>query len=253
VNQSARIESPNYVTSSVSLDEPWRRFGWIIPAALLVWAALLTAFALLLETTAPPPPALAPAEVRIIELPPTGGLQGGPAPAKPKTEPVKPRSHVIRRPPTPRAETHRLPKPTAAPEVTPSVNGTAKASAEAPVETGPVKKNAVETPSGGIPGGTGSGTGSGIGSDSGGARAIFAPKPVIPNDLREQVFQAVAVAHFKVSYGGNVQVTLTTPTQSPRLNELLLETLKQWRFFPAMKNGVAIDSEFNVRIPISVQ
>ena len=63
----------------------------------------------------------------------------------------------------------------------------------------------------------------------------------------------MAVAHFQVSYDGQAQVALTTPTQSPRLNELLLETLKQWRFFPAMKNGVAIDSQFDVRIPISVQ
>jgi protein TonB len=97
------------------------------------------------------------------------------------------------------------------------------------------------------------GGGAGVGSDSGGARALFAPKPVIPDDLREQAFHTVAVAHFRVSYDGEVQVTLTRPTESPRLNELLLEALKQWRFFPAMRNGVAIDSQFDVRIPISVQ
>ena len=33
----------------------------------------------------------------------------------------------------------------------------------------------------------------------------------------------------------------------------LLTTLQQWRFFPAMKGGVAIDSAFDVRIPVSVQ
>jgi protein TonB len=71
--------------------------------------------------------------------------------------------------------------------------------------------------------------------------------------LREEAIQTVAVARFKVTYDGQVQVALTTPTESPRLNELLLETLKQWRFFPAMKSGVAIDSQFDLRIPISVQ
>lgn len=34
---------------------------------------------------------------------------------------------------------------------------------------------------------------------------------------------------------------------------LLLDTLKQWRFFPAVRNGIAINSEFDVRIPIAVR
>ncbi len=244
---------------SAYLDESWRRLGWVIPAAVLLWAALLTVFGLLLERTAPPPPELSPAQVRIVELPPAAGLQGGPAApapvtAKPKVEMAKPHPLIsVHRPPIPRARAHHLTKPKVAPEVPPSPNGTAKAPAETPSETGTGNKSAAVGPSGGIPGGEGSGAASGIGSDSGGARAIFAPKPVIPDDLREQAFQTLAVAHFKVSYDGQVQVTLTTPTESPRLNALLLETLKQWRFFPAMKDGVAINSEFDVRIPISVQ
>jgi len=82
---------------------------------------------------------------------------------------------------------------------------------------------------------------------------MYAPKPVIPDSLREEAFQTVAVARFKVTYDGQVQVTLITPTENPQLNELLLETLKGWRFFPAMKSGVAIDSQFDLRIPISVE
>lgn len=244
--------------SHAYLDEPWLRLSWIVPAALALWAALLTAFALLLERTAPPPPALAPAEMRIIELPPTGGLQGGPAPAsapaRPKPELARPKPHVrIHRPPV-RVKPRHLPRPKAVPELPPSANGTAKRATEAPPSGTTAGKRAPASPgSGGVSGGTGSGTGAGIGSDSGGARAVFAPKPVIPDALRRQVFRAVAVAHFQVSYDGQVRVTLTTPTQSPRLNELLLATLKQWRFFPAMKNGVAVDSQFDVRIPISVQ
>lgn len=235
------------------LDEPWLRLSWVVPVALMLWAALLTAFAMLLERTAAPPPLLAPAELRIIQLPPTSGLQGGPAPAsapaKPKPELVRPHPHIrIHRAPV-RIRPHHIPK--AVPELSPSANGTARHAAKAPAVAG---KRAPAAPShAGVSGGTGSGAGAGLGSDSGGARAVFAPKPVIPDALRRQVFRAVAVAHFLVSRNGQVQVTLTTPTQSPRLNELLLETLKQWRFFPAVKNGVAVDSQFDVRIPISVQ
>ena len=94
---------------------------------------------------------------------------------------------------------------------------------------------------------------SGIGSESSGARAIYSPAPEIPENLRDQPLQTVAVAHFKISYDGQVQVSLITPTENPELNQILLDTLKQWRFFPAIKSGIAVDSQFDVRIPISVQ
>src|SRR5208282_4657623 len=96
-------------------------------------------------------------------------------------------------------------------------------------------------------------SGVGIGTYTVGARAIYAPTPVIPDDLREDVIQTEAVARFNVSFDGTSEVTLEKPTSSPRLNQVLLDTLKQWKFFPAVKNGVAIPSTFEVRIPISVQ
>ena len=104
-----------------------------------------------------------------------------------------------------------------------------------------------------VAGGSGSGSGSGLGSDTAGARAIYAPTPTIPDDLREDALNAIAIAHFKVGYDGQVEVTLAKPTSNPELNQILLDTLKQWKFFPAMRSGVAIPSEFDVRIPITVQ
>jgi len=247
------------MTSSYYIDDGRLRLAWVIPLSLLLWAAILTVFALLLERTAPPPPELAPAEVRIVELPPTAGLQGGAAvqhsaaaPPKPKVVTPKPHQHIkIRRAALPPVRVHPAkPKSPALPLLPPSATGTAKESTEAPPAAGPPSAT-TEAPSAGA--GQGSGTGAGIGSDSSGARAIFAPKPVIPDSLREETLQTVAVARFKVTYDGQVQVNLITPTESPQLNELLLETLKQWRFFPAMRSGVAIDSQFDLRIPISVQ
>lgn len=67
------------------------------------------------------------------------------------------------------------------------------------------------------------------------------------------MIQTVAVAHFEVAGNGSVQVRLIKSTDIPELNQILLDTLKQWRFFPAVRNGVAINSQFDVRIPISVQ
>jgi protein TonB len=247
------------VISGYYIDDERLRLAWVIPFSVILWGAILLLFALLLERTTPPSPELAPAEVRIVELPPAAGLQGGSAVQHaaasapiPRVETPKPKPHVkIRRTTLPPVRVHPAkPKVLAAPLLPPSPSGTAKeatkvSSAPAPPFTG----------AGGPGAGAGqrAGRGAGIGSDSSGARAIYAPTPVIPDSLREETIQTVAVARFKVTYDGQVQVTLTTPTESPQLNELLLETLKQWRFFPAMKSGVAIDSQFDLRIPISVQ
>lgn len=231
------------------LDQPWRRFAWIGPLAIVFWALVLVAFALVLEQTAAPPEELKPVEARIVELPPTAGLQGGAsAPARPAAQAVPKPKPVVK--PKVAPKRHQV-KPLAA-VPPPSPFGTAKSTAEpAPPAAGTAKPS---TGTGtGVPGGSGTGSGSGLGSDSSGARALYAPTPTIPDDLRDETFNAVALAHFKVTYNGDVQVSLTQPTTSPRLNEILLETLKQWRFFPAMKKGVAVDSEFDVRIPITVE
>jgi periplasmic protein TonB len=235
-------------TASPFLDEPWRRLAWIAPLSIAIWAGVLLAFALVLKQTAPPLPELKPIEARIVELPPAAGLQGGPAaaphPVAPAPPKPKPQVEVRRKAP---AHPHKL----IIPEAPPSFAGTRK---EAPAESSASTKGAATSgsaESSGAP--QEKGGGSGLGSDSLGARAIYSPVPKIPDDLREVAFEAEAVAHFEVTYDGSVKVTLAKPTADPRLNQILLSTLQQWRFFPAMKGGVAIDSAFDVRIPISVQ
>lgn len=240
-----------FQTASPFLDEPWRRLAWIAPLSIVIWAAVLIGFALILRQTAPPLPELKPIEARIVELPAPAGLQGGP-PARPHPVALPPPK------PKPRVEPRKVIVPIhphkarIVPQAPPSISGTQKAPAESnPVATRPATGGAE---SGAVPQGEeGPSGGSGLGSDSLGARAIYSPVPEIPDDLREVAFEAVAVAHFEVSYEGSVKVTLAKPTADPRLNQILLDALRQWRFFPAMKGGVAIDSAFDVRIPIAVQ
>ena len=200
--------------------------------------------------TKAPPAELQPIEARLIDIPKAvGGLQGNggaihpAAPAVPKAKPIvkpHPAAHVKKVAPLP--------------PVIRSPYGTEKATEAPGVEEKPGASAGSATESGASSGSeTGGGSGGGIGTDTTGARAIYAPTPVIPDDLREDVMQTEAVARFNVSFDGISEVTLEKPTSSPRLNQVLLETLKQWKFFPAVKNGVAIASTFEVRIPISVQ
>lgn len=218
--------------------QPWRRFVLTGPLSAVTILLMLIG-SRFLKPNLPPPPAHNAVEAQLVEVitPKPAGLQGAPA----ATVTVKSKPHpktVARRP---KAE----PLPVITHSETSEVGG-GPSVATMPENAG--KEEAV-----GIPGGTGEGTGAGIGNDASGARAIFAPTPTIPDDMRENVFSAVAVAHFRVSPDGTVEVTLAQPTLNPRLNQILLNVLRQWKFFPAMRDGIAINSEFDVRIPISVQ
>ena len=228
------------------LDEPARRLPWVIPAAIAIWAILLSGFSLILMRTTAPREEVAPIEARLIEIPhEVGGLQGNGG----ATHPAAPAVPIVK--PHPAAH---MKKVAPLPPVIRSEYGTKK-STEAPgVEEAPGAGAGTATESGASGSAeTGGGSGGGIGSDTVGARAIYAPTPVIPDDLREDAIQTEAVARFKVSFDGVSEVTLEKPTSSPRLNQVILDALKQWKFFPAVHNGVAIESSFEVRIPISVQ
>jgi len=236
-------------------DHPWRRLPWVVLVTVSMWIALLAAFAFMLQRTQPQPSELKPLEARIIELPPeVGGLAGGAgAPPHAAATPTKPR---VAPPVPPVVHRKRLaPPPRPASPYGTATTSAAPAPAPGGATSGTGLKGSGEAGgSAGVGQGTGSGTGpGGPGSDNLGAHAIYAPVPEIPDDLRENAIQTIAIAHFKVTSDGEVTVALETRTENSRLNEILLDTLKQWRFFPAMKNGVAIDSEFDLKIPITIQ
>jgi periplasmic protein TonB len=242
-------------SASPFLDEPWRRLAWIAPLAVFIWVAVLFGFSLLLIETGAPPPELKPLEARVIELPATGGLQRG---STPVAHAAPPRTHAesMRRPvpavhPPPRVHRREKIKPLA-PPFPPSPAGTAKEQA-LPTPGGTPAPPAARPDDAGVAREKGNGNNPGLGSDTTGARAIYAPVPKIPDELREDTLTTVAVAHFRVDRDGKAMVVLVQPTANPQLNEIVLDTLKQWRFFPAMKGGVAVNSEFDVRFPISVQ
>ena len=51
-----------------------------------------------------------------------------------------------------------------------------------------------------------------------------------------------ATARFQIAADGSATVELVKPTQNPRLNRLLLDTLKNWKFMPAIKEGQPVPS-----------
>ncbi|REG48751.1 TonB family protein [Paraburkholderia sp. BL6669N2] len=84
------------------------------------------------------------------------------------------------------------------------------------------------------------------------ARAIAQPLPPVPDELREQAYQTVATARLVIHTDGSVAVELIKPTQYPRLNQIVLETLRSWRFFPAMQDGHPVETRQDIRVHFNV-
>lgn len=119
--------------------------------------------------------------------------------------------------------------------------------------SGPGGGRASGSATGGGQGGPGGGTGGGNMFASSGARAIIRHMPQIPDDLREEAFNSVALARFHVAVDGSATVELARPTPNPRLNRILLESLKKWRFMPAIRNGRPTPSTEDILIKIEVK
>jgi protein TonB len=85
-----------------------------------------------------------------------------------------------------------------------------------------------------------------------GARAIDRPMPQIPDELRNGAFNSSARARFNIAADGSVKVELIKPTPNPRLNQILLDSLRKWRFIPAIKNGRPVASIEEIVVKVEV-
>jgi len=81
----------------------------------------------------------------------------------------------------------------------------------------------------------------------------FRPLPKIPDDLREEAFQSYAIARFHINAEGSFRVELIKPCNNPRLNFLLLESLKKWQFIPEKKFGVFVATIKDIRVEFKVE
>ena len=213
------------------VDEPWRR----LPAELAIAAAVLGVcfygFAVMLQHPAIPPAPPKPLDAKIVVIPTP------PPPPVKHQNPKRPRPDPRRPKPKPIVKQKAQPAPK--PVLTHELDKIPVATTSAPVV---VMQSAPPTPQPSqLPGG-----------GSMGAHAIYQPAPQIPDDLREEIINTVAVARFHVAKDGTTKVALIQPTPNVRLNQVILEALKEWKFFPAMTDGQPQDSTMDIRIPIQV-
>jgi periplasmic protein TonB len=205
-------------------DSPWRRLPWTLPSALALGAAALWAIAYFTGKPVkrlPEPPAI---EAQVVELPPP--ITSKPPPPE-KSVPRTPQTPVIQRPAI--IEQPAV-KPTAVTPVAPVVP------APPTPPTPPVQDTSKTNLTG-----------------NSAPQAIVKPMPEIPDELRQDALNAVAIVRFHVAIDGAATVEIVQPTPHPRLNRLLLDTLKNWRFFPAIKDGQPVESVYPLTFRFEVQ
>jgi protein TonB len=246
-------------------DDPWRRLPWQMPAALLLTLLTLMGFLRLLGPSPDMPSGPRPLELAIVELPPARPV----VPANRPEPAVRPQAPPPREPP--RAEPRPAVPPGAAPEpqldtappreqASPTLVEPAMPEAVAPapaVEAPPEPSSPSRAPIASVGPQQSARAAVPAEADRGGgrvgARAIYRPPLEVPETFRRRTLDVVAVARFTVAANGSAEVALTEPTGDPELNRALLESLKRWRFFPALENGRPTASTVDIRIPISVR
>ena len=173
---------------------------------------------------------------------------------KPKPlPPVRPQQAPVMPKVTPRIEQNPVPHKAEVATST-AVPDTTSGGAHATPIGGQSTAAVITSPTGDARVGSFDGKGSSRGNmyASSGARAIVRPMPKIPDDLREGAFNSAALVRFHIAVDGSVTVELTRPTPNPRLNRVLLDSLRKWQFMPAIKNGkpVATTEEIVVKIEV---
>jgi protein TonB len=221
-------------------DTPWRRLPWLLPAALLLSIAGIAGFLALLSSTQQPRPAPAPIELQLVELLPPA-VPPSPPPPEPIIEAPPPEPEPMLEPapelppPAPPPPV-RLPRPRPTPpRPAPPVAAQAAPMPAPPIIAPPAQ---VTAPPGG-------GTMA--------ARAIAKPLPDIPDELRRRVLSLTALARFRIAASGFAEVELIEATPDPTVNRILLESLRRWRFFPALADGMPVASVQEIRIQLSVR
>ncbi|KAE8761204.1 TonB family protein [Paraburkholderia madseniana] len=237
-------------------DSPRIRIALAVLVALVVWIGFLFQLGQWLGTTPSVHAPDKPLEMRVVELDPpnvpvanpsaapaTHAMPAPIAPAKPR-QAADPHSHVS-------AQARTTTPAPSKPDVR-SVHSVAPAQSTPAAEEPKVANEPPARAAGPSAEEKANATPSATSSAEATAHAIAQPLPELPDDLRDQAYQTVATARFAIHVDGSVDVELVKPTANPRLNQILLETLRRWRFFPAMQAGHPVESRQDIRVHFNV-
>jgi len=238
-------------------DNPWRRLPWTVSATVLVWTVVLWSFGRFLNQSDNRTLESLFIDAQIVESSaPAFSHNSQPKSdidkQRPKSAPLdRPKAQVM----TPEQKTDSTDQPASHTHVTtlPALTSTVGTQTASP--SGQTVSDANSNAQNGLRALSQerrTTTAAGMRANMG-ATAIQRPMPQIPDDLREDAFKSAALALFHISADGRVKVELSKPTNNPRLNRILLASLRNWRFTPAIRAGKPVESTEEILIRIEVR
>jgi len=84
------------------------------------------------------------------------------------------------------------------------------------------------------------------------AKAVEAPRPEIPAELHEQCFKSCCIARFLIKDDGKYSVKLISSSGSDQVDDIALDTLRRWKFKPALLDGKPVESSRKIRVEFQV-
>ncbi|MGZ3237089.1 MAG: energy transducer TonB [Burkholderiaceae bacterium] len=220
-------------TASFPLSSEPNQLWWSLPCGLLLWLLIVVLFGRLLSTPEADTTVPLPIDARLVVLPEPQQPPAEQKPTPPAPPIIKPQHKEIVVP-------RKMPVPQS-PQVEQPVDRTSEPPPKANPQLAPPPPPAPVTPP--------------ITSNATahmGAKAIYQPLPQIPDELRDEAISAIAMARFHINPDGTASVELIKPTQNPRINQIILNTLKTWKFFPALQDGKPIPSTQDIKVNVNV-
>ncbi len=134
-----------------------------------------------------------------------------------------------------------------------------------PPSSGPGTGGGIGT---GIGGGVGPGEGGGVGPGRGGGigggvyrvgggvtppTVLYRVEPTYSEEARKAKYQGVVVLSAIVRKDGTIEIVKVVRGLGLGLDENAIQALKQWKFRPGMRNGVAVDVALNIEVNFSLR
>lgn len=84
------------------------------------------------------------------------------------------------------------------------------------------------------------------------AKVLDQPRPVIPSEYHENCFKSCCMARFVIDPTGKTKVKLLTSSGSDEIDDITLQTLRRWKFQPAMLDGKPVSSTRRIKVEFQI-
>jgi protein TonB len=84
------------------------------------------------------------------------------------------------------------------------------------------------------------------------AQVVSNPAPVIPEAMHENCFKSCCIARFMIGADGKSKVKLLSSSGSDEIDDITVQTLRQWKFKPAMLDGKPVASTRRIKVEFEI-